>query len=128
MRARQPLFSATGGVHAAALAAPDGTIDAVREDVGRHNALDKVIGRALLDGRVPLHGHVAVVSGRLGYELVQKAAMAGITVIAAVGAPSSLAVATARRLGVTTVAFLRDDGCSIYTHPERVAIGGATRR
>ncbi len=128
MRAAQRLFSTTGGVHAAALASADGVIDVVREDVGRHNALDKVIGHALLGGRVPLRDRVAVVSGRLGFELVQKAAVAGVSVIAAVGAPSSMAVSTARRLGVTTVAFLRDGGCSIYTHPERVAIGSEGRR
>jgi FdhD protein len=120
MRMQQTLFGATGGVHAAALADIDGTITIVREDVGRHNALDKVFGRALLDDALPLHEAVVLVSGRLGFELVQKAAVAGVTVIAAVGAPSSLAVSTARRLGVTTVAFVRADGCSVYTHSERV--------
>ncbi len=124
MRAQQSLFAATGGVHASALARPDGSIIVSREDVGRHNALDKVIGHALLQRSLPLHDAIVVVSGRLGFELVQKAAMAGVTVIAAVGAPSSLAIATARRLGVTTVAFLRDDACSVYTHPERVELGG----
>ncbi len=128
MRAQQPLFATTGGVHAAALASPDGAIETVREDVGRHNALDKALGRALLDGRVPLHDRIVVVSGRLGFELVQKAAIAGVTIIAAVGAPSSMAVSTGRRLGVTTVAFLRDGGGSVYTHPERVATGGVPHR
>ena len=98
----------------------------------RHSAattrLDKLFGHALLDGRLPLHDGVVVVSGRLGFELVQKAAIAGVTVIAAVGAPSSMAVSTARRLGVTAVAFLRDGGCSVYTHHERVAMGGESRR
>jgi FdhD protein len=120
LRMQQTLFGATGGVHAAALANIDGTITIVREDIGRHNALDKVFGCALLDDALPLHEAVVLVSGRLGFELVQKAAVAGVTVIAAVGAPSSLAVSTARRLGVTTVAFVRADGCSVYTHPERV--------
>ena len=128
MRASQSLFAATGGVHAAALATPSGAIECVREDIGRHNALDKLFGHALLDGRLPLHDGVVVVSGRLGFELVQKAAIAGVTVIAAVGAPSSMAVSTARRLGVTAVAFLRDGSCSVYTHHERVAMGGESRR
>ena len=120
---QQVMFDATGGIHAAGLATADGTVVAVREDVGRHNALDKLVGHALLQQELPLHEHVLVVSGRLGYELVQKAAMAGITVLCAVGAPSSLAIDTARRFGQTVVAFLRDDRANVYTYPDRIDLG-----
>jgi FdhD protein len=116
MRDQQALFARTGGAHAAALFSADGTLVVVREDVGRHNAADKVIGRALLDGRLPLHGHVLVLSGRASFEMVQKAALAGITTMVAVSAPSSLAVEAADRMGVTLVAF----GGNVYAHPERV--------
>jgi FdhD protein len=120
MRAEQALFERTGGVHAAALFDTQGALVAVREDVGRHNAADKVIGRALLDGRLPLHGHVLVLSGRASFEMIQKAALAGITAVVAVSAPSSLAVEAAQRLGVTLVAF----GGNVYAHPERVTVRG----
>jgi FdhD protein len=116
MRSQQALFSRTGGTHAAGLFAADGSLVAVREDVGRHNAVDKVVGRAVLDGRLPLHGHVLVLSGRASFEMVQKAALAGVTTMVAVSAPSSLAVEAAQRLGVCLVAF----GGNVYAHPERL--------
>jgi FdhD protein len=117
MRAEQALFERTGGAHAAGLADGAGALVVVREDVGRHNAADKVIGRALLDGRLPLHDHVLVLSGRASFEMIQKAALAGITTVVAVSAPSSLAVQAAQDLGVCLVAF----GGQVYAHPERVA-------
>jgi FdhD protein len=121
MRARQPLFRRTGGLHAAALATADGAILVVREDVGRHNAVDKVVGHALLHD---LHGDVLVVSGRAGFEIVQKAAMAGIPVVAAVSAPTSLSVDTAREAGLTLVAFVRDGHLNAYSGAERLRSGG----
>ncbi|KQY60573.1 formate dehydrogenase family accessory protein FdhD [Aeromicrobium sp. Root495] len=123
LRSGQELFDETGGVHAAGLFGADGSVLAVREDVGRHNAVDKVVGWALRDGRVPLTRHVLQVSGRVSFELVQKAAMAGIPVIAAVSAPSSLAVDLAEALGVTVVGFSRGSSFNVYAGPERV-VGG----
>jgi len=122
VRAEQAVFDATGGVHAAALFTAAGDLECLREDIGRHNALDKAIGWAALARRLPLHDSVLIVSGRVSFEIVQKAAIAGIPVIGAVSAPSSLAVQTAARLGITVVGFLRGDHFNIYSHPERVDV------
>jgi FdhD protein len=122
LREGQELFDATGGLHAAGLFEADGSLIALREDVGRHNAMDKLVGHELLDGRLPASGRIVLVSGRASFELVQKAAVAGIPIFCAVSAPSTLAVETARRLGVTLVAFLRGRRFNVYAHPERISI------
>ena len=119
-RLRQPGFDATGGMHATGLFTPEGELLLVREDVGRHNAMDKVVGRALLDGDLPLHERVLCVSGRLSFELVQKAAMAGAPVLVGVGAPTSLAVSLAAELGMTLAGFARGDRVNVYAGAERV--------
>jgi FdhD protein len=122
LRAAQTVFDRTGGLHACALFAADGELLAVREDVGRHNALDKLIGNALLERELPLSDRVLMVSGRVSFEIVQKAASAGIPVLCAVSAPSSLAVDAAHRFGQTLVAFVRGDHANVYTYPDRVDV------
>ena len=119
LRERQDLFERTGGLHAAGLFSADGELLILREDIGRHNAVDKVVGRALLDG-ADVSTTMLAVSGRAGYELVQKAVAAGIPILVAVGAPSTLAVATAQRFGLTLVGFLRGERFNVYSAPERV--------
>jgi FdhD protein len=116
----QPAFERTGGVHATGLFTPDGELLLAREDVGRHNAMDKVIGRALLDGLVPLGERILCVSGRLSFELVQKAAVAGAPILVGVGAPSSLAISLSDDRGITLCGFARRGRVNVYTHPERV--------
>jgi FdhD protein len=117
---QQPLFAATGGVHAAAAFGPDGGVLLVREDIGRHNAVDKLIGSQLMRDGAPLHESIMMVSGRAGFEIVQKAAVARIPIVCAVSAPSSLAVETATVQNMTLVGFLRDSGCNIYSGADRV--------
>jgi FdhD protein len=120
LRAAQKVFATTGGLHGAALFSTDGSMLAVREDIGRHNAVDKLIGWAVESELIPLAGTVLLVSGRASFELTQKAVMAGIPIMAAVSAPSSLAVDLATQSGLTLVAFLRGDSMNVYSRPDRV--------
>jgi len=120
LRADQPLFESTGGLHAAALVDRRGELVALREDVGRHNALDKLLGRRLLDGEVPLDDHLMLVSGRASFEILQKALVAGVPMIVAVGAPSRLAIQMAERFGMTLVGFAGPTSFNIYSAPHRI--------
>ena len=120
MRGAQEVFSKTGGLHAAALFDSRGTLLALKEDVGRHNAVDKVLGEAFLAGRMPLSENILLVSGRVSYEIVQKVAMAGLPLLCAVSAPSTLAVELANSQNMTLVAFLRGETCNVYTGAERI--------
>jgi FdhD protein len=126
LRVAQRAFEETGGLHAAALFTPAGELIAIREDVGRHNALDKLVGSQVGAGALPLHDRILMVSGRVSFEIVQKAAVAGVPIICAVSAPSDLAVETAERLGVTLVGFLRGDGFNVYSHDRRIDLRDLT--
>ncbi len=122
LRAAQRIFDETGGLHAAGLFTREGRLDAMAEDVGRHNAVDKVVGRMLMQDRLPLSDHLLFVTGRSSFEIVQKAFLAGVPLVAAVSAPSSLAIELAQDSGVTLVCFLRGRNFNVYAHPERIDV------
>jgi len=121
LRSRQTIFEETGGLHAAGLFTLDGECRRSAEDVGRHNAVDKVIGAMLFEDRIPLQGYALAVSGRTSYEIIQKAWFAGVPIVCAVSAPSSLAIELAHEAGISLLGFVRDGGFNLYTHPERIA-------
>ena len=122
LRTAQQLFEQTGGLHACGLFDVTGRLLSLREDVGRHNAVDKLIGQMVLAGKAPLAEQILLVSGRTSFEIMQKAAMAQVPIVCAVSAPSSLAVEIAQRFHMTLIGFLRDQSCNVYTHPERIAL------
>lgn len=120
LRSAQTVFEYTGGLHASAIFSATGEVLLMREDVGRHNALDKVVGASLFKEEIPLNQHILLVSGRTSFELVQKAARAGLVMVLAIGAPSSLAVELAKKQGITLVGFLKANSFNVYSHPERI--------
>ncbi len=126
LRKGQKIFERTGGLHAAGLFEPDGTVVAVREDVGRHNAVDKLIGWLVMEGKIPAGERIMLVSGRASFEIMQKALAAGIPIVAAVSAPSSLAVATAEEFGMTLAGFVRGDSLNVYAGAQRVRVNDNT--